>query len=92
MFPVIAPAAYREICNQIVSTATSEQDSLNKACLVAKAFVSMAELNYMSSFNIPDMCSKYLQLITLWFLLMSCFIIVLKDYIFKSPRIIFTLD
>ncbi|XP_060861024.1 apolipophorins isoform X2 [Metopolophium dirhodum] len=56
-FSTIAPAAYRAICNQIVSTATSEQDSLNKACLVAKAFVSMARQNHMSSCNIPDMCN-----------------------------------
>jgi hypothetical protein len=55
-FPTISPAAYRKICNQIVSTATSEEDSLNKACLVAKAFVSMTRENYMSSCNIPDMC------------------------------------
>lgn len=47
------------ICNQIVSSATSEQDSLDKACLVAKAFVSMVRQDFMSSCNIPDMCSKY---------------------------------
>lgn len=55
-FQTISQTAYRTICNQIVSSATSEQDSLDKACLVAKAFVSMARQNFMSSCNIPDMC------------------------------------
>lgn len=64
-YPTITPVPYRAICNQIVSTTTSEADSLNKACLVAKAFVSMARQKHMSSCNIPDMCSKYPQLIIL---------------------------
>ncbi|CAH1725498.1 unnamed protein product [Aphis gossypii] len=55
-FQTISQTAYRTICNQIVSSATSEQDSLDKACLVAKAFVSMARQNFMSNCNIPDMC------------------------------------
>uniref|UniRef100_A0A2H8TZF4 Apolipophorin n=1 Tax=Melanaphis sacchari TaxID=742174 RepID=A0A2H8TZF4_9HEMI len=55
-FQIIAPTSYRAICNQIVSSATSEQDSLNKACLVAKAYVSMARQNFMLNCNIPDMC------------------------------------
>jgi len=60
-FQAISPTAYRTICNQIVSSATSEQDSLDKACLVAKAFVSTARQNFMSNCDIPDMCSKYFQ-------------------------------
>ncbi|XP_026815483.1 apolipophorins [Rhopalosiphum maidis] len=55
-FQAISPTAYRTICNQIVSSATSEQDSLDKACLVAKAFVSTARQNFMSNCDIPDMC------------------------------------
>lgn len=51
--------SYRAICNQVVSSATSQQDALEKACLVAKSYVSMARENGITSYNIPDMCSKY---------------------------------
>lgn len=59
IFQTIPPTSYRAMCNQVVSTATSQQDALEKACMIARAYVTMARENHMSSYNIPDMCSKY---------------------------------
>ncbi|VVC28237.1 Vitellinogen, open beta-sheet,von Willebrand factor, type D domain,Lipid transport protein, N- [Cinara cedri] len=54
-FPIMSPAAYRSACNQMVS-AKSQQDGVNKACLVAKTYVSMARENFATDCSIPDVC------------------------------------
>lgn len=59
-FPILSPTAYRSACNQMVSTKL-KHDRVDKACLVAKTYVSMARENFATDCIIPDLCSKYFR-------------------------------